>query len=63
VNTPCWHVTTKGGETYGVAAATATDARSMVNDRLVTEDPGTDWPDKARRVGTWDVAYGTVLHY
>ena len=63
MNTVCWHVTTKGGEVFGVAAADASDARKMVADRLAGEESGGDWPDKAKRIGAWDAPYGTVLHY
>ena len=59
----CYHVTTKGGEVYGVAATTKRDAMQMVQDRLSSEEPGTDRPERASLVANWDAEYGTVLHY
>jgi hypothetical protein len=59
----CYHVRTKGGEVYGVAATRERDALQMTADRLAGEEPGTDEPVGAELVGEWDATYGTVLHY
>jgi hypothetical protein len=58
----CFHVHTKEGEVYGVAATRKRDALQMVADRLYDEEVR-DEPISAERVGEWDAKYGTVLHY
>lgn len=61
--TPCYHVTTAGGEVYGVAATSKHDAMQLVQARLSAEAPATDRPSTATRVAMWEAEYGTVLHY
>lgn len=59
----CYHVRTKAGEVYGVAATEKRHAIQMVADRLYDEDNLSDAPVGAELIGTWDAKYGTVLHY
>jgi hypothetical protein len=72
--TPCFHVTTTAGHTYGVAATSKRDALQMTQDRLSREyaeresflsalENYRDAPVKAEFVGTWTAPYGTVLWY
>lgn len=61
--TPCYHVHTAEGATYGVAATKAKDALLFVQQRIMSEEPGVDRPTTAKRVARWDAEYGTVLRY
>lgn len=60
--TTCYHVNATNDLTYGVAAGSVTEAKTLLQQRLDTEDPD-HRPIKAKSVGTWDAAYGTVLCY
>jgi hypothetical protein len=58
----CFHVTTAGGELYGVAAITAGDAMDYLQARL-TGEGSKDTPARAEYVDTWTAELGAVLHY